>query len=126
MSGLFGGKSREEREAEKMQAQARLEQARHKAVDQYGAMVVTALERLTRWAFPDSRVEENGDGEWQLWHTNADGEKHIDVVVQLEFDEDDSYLNCIHTWQDESNEYECMPPLTIEALDHALRCCICI
>jgi len=128
--GLFSGKSRQEREIEKVQAQAQLEQIRHSVADKYESMVTAALERLTRWAFPDSVVEEPRAGVWQLWHTTAAGEKHVDVVVELEFDDDEVdedtlCLSCTHSWQDGDSEYECTPPLTAEDLDHALRCCIC-
>jgi hypothetical protein len=78
MSGLFTGKDREEREAEKQQKQAEI-------ADQYDGMVTKALERLTRWAFPDSQVERQGVGAWQLWHTTDGGEKYVDVTVELQF-----------------------------------------
>ena len=120
MSSLFGGKSREEREAEKQQKQAQLQRQRAEAAEQYDGMVTKALERLTRWAFPDSQVERQGVGTWQLWHTTDDGGKHVDVAVTLQFDEDQptSFL-CSESLHPETAE------LTREDLDDALRMCIC-
>jgi hypothetical protein len=120
MSSLFGGKSREERETERQQKQAQLQHQQAEAAKQYDGMVTKALERLTRWAFPDSQVERLGVGKWQLWHTTDDGKKYVDVAVTLEFDEDQptSFL-CDESLHMESAE------LTREDLDDALRMCIC-
>jgi hypothetical protein len=86
MSGLFGGKSREEREAERQQKQTQLPSRQAEVANQYDEMVTRALERLTHWAFPDSQVERQADGKWQLWHTTDDGEKYVDVTVELNFE----------------------------------------
>jgi len=120
MSGLFGSKSREEREAEKQQEQVQLQNRQAEAANQYDGMVTKALERVTRWAFPDSQVEHQGVVRWQLWHTTDDGKKHVDVAVTLEFDDDQpkSFL-CDESLHMESAE------LTREDLDDALRMCIC-
>lgn len=120
MSGLFGGTSREEREAGKQQKQAQSKHQQAEAAQQYDGMVTKALERLTRWAFPDSQIESQGVGKWQLWHTTDDGKKHVDVAVTLEFDDDrpKSFL-CDESLHMESAE------LTREDLDDALRMCIC-
>jgi len=121
MVSLFGGKSREERETERQQKQAHLQHRQADAAKQYDDMVTKALERLTRWAFPDSQVELQGVGKWQLWHMTDDGKKDIDVAVTLEFDGDQptSFL-C-----DESLHMESSEGLTREDLDDALRICIC-
>jgi len=120
MSSLFGGKSREERETERQQKQAQLQHQQAEAAKQYDEMVTEALERLTRWAFPDSQVERQGVGRWQLWHTTDDGKKYVDVDVMLQFDEEQptSFL-C-----DESLQIR-IAELTREDLDDALRMCIC-
>ena len=120
MSGLFRGKSREEREVEKQQKQAQLRRQQEQAAEQYDGMVTQALERLTRWAFPDSQVERQGAGTWQLWHTTDDGKKYVDVAVTLEFHEGrpTSFL-CNESLHPEEAE------LTREDLDEALRRCIC-
>ncbi len=88
MSSLFGGKSRERRETDRQPKQAQLQRQQAEAANQYDGMVTKALERPIRWAFPDSQVERQSVGKWQLWHTTDDGRKYIDVAVTLEFDED--------------------------------------
>ena len=120
MSSLFGGKSREEREAEKQQKQVQLERQHAEAANHYDEMVTKALERLTRWAFPDSQIERQGVGTWQLWHTTDDGKKYVDVTVELQFD------------KDRPKSFFCdgsismhIAELTREALDDALRQSIC-
>jgi hypothetical protein len=119
MGGLFGGKSREERETGKRQKQAQLQHQQAEAADQYDGMVTQALERLTRWAFPDSQVERESAGKWQLWHTTDNGEKYVDVAVELQF----------HGDRPESFQCDslCMADaeLTREELDEALRRSIC-
>jgi len=121
VSSLFGGKSREERESERQQKQAQLQRQQAEVANRYDGMVTKALERLTRWAFPDSQVERQGVGKWQLWHTTDDGKKYIDVAVTLHFDEDQptSFL-C-----GESLGLAIAQQLTREDLDDALRQCIC-
>ncbi len=52
--------------------------------NQYDEMVTKALERLTRWAFPDSQMERKDQVTWQLWHTAENKEKYIDVSVELQ------------------------------------------
>jgi len=121
MSGLFGGKSREEREAEKQQKQAQLQRQQAKVADQYDGMVTKALEQLTRWAFPDSQVERHGVGMWQLWHTADNGEKYVDVAVTLKFDEE----RPTHFLCDGSLCFAIAEELTREDLNDALRRCIC-
>ena len=121
MSGLFGGKSREEREAEKQQKQAQLQRQQAEVANQYNGMVTKALEQLTRWAFPDSQVERHGVGAWQLWHTADNGEKYVDVAVTLKFDEDRPTLFLC----DGSLCFATAEQLTREDLNDALRRCIC-
>ena len=120
MSSLFGGKSREEREAEKQQRQAQLQHQQKHAAEQYDDMVTKALEQLTHWAFPDSQLECNDAGEWRLVHTKDNGEKYVDVTVTLEFDKErpisftcDSPVNCGSAELDR------------EDLTENLRLCIC-
>jgi len=86
MSGLFGVESRQEREAERQQKQTQLQCQQAEAANQYDGMVTRALERLTHWAFPESQVERQADVKWQLWHTTDDGEKYVDVAVELYFE----------------------------------------
>lgn len=52
--------------------------------NQYNEMVTKALERLTRWAFPDSQIERKDQVTWQLWHTTENNKKYIDVSVELQ------------------------------------------
>jgi len=120
MSSLFGGKSREEREAEKQRKQAQFQRQQEAAARQYDEMVTKALERLTRWAFPDSQVEFQDVGKWRLWHTTDDGKKYVDVEVSLQFDGDQptSFL-CSESIEPQIAE------LNRESLDDALRMCIC-
>jgi len=121
MSGLFGGKSREKREAVKQQKQAQLQRQQAEVANQYDGMVTQALEQLTRWAFPDSQVERHGVGMWRLWHTADNGEKYVDVAVTLEFDEDQpACFLC-----GESLYLAKAESLTREDLNDALRRCIC-
>jgi len=121
MSGLFGGKSREERETEKQQKQAQLQRQQAEVANQYDGMVTKALEQLTRWAFPDSQVERHGVGMWQLWHTADNGEKYVDVAVTLKFNEDRP--TCFLCY--ESLYLAKAESLTREDLNDALRRCIC-
>jgi len=121
MSGLFGGKSREERETEKQQKQAQLQRQQAEVANQYNGMVTKALEQLTRWAFPDSQVERHGVGAWQLWHTADNGEKYVDVAVTLQFDEDQpTFFLC-----DGASCFARTEQLTREELNDALRRSIC-
>ncbi len=94
------------------------EQAR--AAEQYDPVVTKALERLTRWAFPDSQIERESPVKWQLWHTTDEGKKYIDVAVTLQFrkGQPDGFL-CSDSLQPQ------IAGLTREDLDDALRMCIC-
>ena len=120
MSGLFGGKSREEREAERQQKQTQSQHQQAEAANQYDGMVTKALERLTRWAFPDSQVERQGVGMWQLWHTTDDGKKYVDVAVELQFDKGRP-----KSFYCDGSISAHIAELTREALDDALRQSIC-
>ncbi len=116
MSGLFGGKSREEREAEKQE----LEHLQREAADKYDAMVVKSLEQLTRWAFPDSQVQRSGATAWELWHAVDNGEKHVDVTVTLEFDGDEpECFTCISVAEHTTDD------LARENLNDILRMAVC-
>ena len=120
MSSLFGGKNRGARDVERQEEQAQLLHRQAKTANQYDAMVTSALERLTRWAFPDSQVERPKAGEWQLWHTAEDGTRYVDVAVTLQYrgDRPESFL-C------HESLFIADAELTREALDEALRRCIC-
>ena len=119
MSGLFGGKSDEEREAKKRQKEAQLEGRQTELANRYDDMVTKALERLTRWAFPDSQVEREEGAEWQLWHTADDGEKYVDVTVTLYFEKGEA--TCFMC---DGPLYLASAELTREDLDTGLRQCI--
>jgi len=117
MSGLFGGKSREERELEIQQALLR----QHEAANPYDGLVTKSLEQLARWAFPDSQVERSGAAAWKLWHTTDHGEKFVDVTVTLDFDGDQA--ECFEC-ETELNS-ETTDDLTRESLNDALRWTVC-
>ena len=106
--------------SEKQQKQAQLQSQQAEVANQYDGMVTKALERLTRWAFPDSQVERQGVGKWQLWHTTDDGGKYVDVAVTLQFDKarPTSFV-CDESLCGAAAE------LSREDLDEALRRCIC-
>ena len=88
--------------------------------NQYNEMVTKALERLTRWAFPDSQVERKDQVTWQLWHTTENNKKYIDVSVELQIKHGKprSFLVC-DSIQPQTAE------LSREDLDDALRIAIC-
>ena len=106
MRNLLQGKNRGDQQAE--------------AANQYDDMVMNALKRLTRWAFPDSQIERKDAVTWQLWHTAEGGKKYIDVAVELQFRKGQpvSFL-CSESLQPQTAD------LTREDLDDALRMCIC-
>jgi hypothetical protein len=88
--------------------------------NQYNEMVTKALERLTRWAFPDSQVERKNQVTWQLWHTAENNQKYIDVSVELQIKHGKprSFL-IADSIQPQTAE------LSREDLDDALRIAIC-
>jgi len=88
--------------------------------NQYNEMVTKALERLTRWAFPDSKVERKESAIWQLWHTTDEGKKYIDVAITLQFSKGKpvSFL-CSDSLQPGTAK------LNREDLEDTLRMCIC-
>lgn len=90
------------------------------SIDHYNQMVTKALERLTRWAFPDSQIERTNERTWQLWHTADTNEKYIDVEVELRFKKGkpESFL-ISESAQPQVSE------LSRESLDEALRIAIC-
>ena len=117
MSGLFGGKTREERDLEKQQAQIHQQQA----AGPYDGLVTKSLEQLARWAFPDSQVERSGPAEWKLWHPADNGEKYVDVTVTLAFHGDrPECFECETELNSETTD-----DLTREALNDALRWTVC-
>ena len=117
MSSLFGGKSREDREAEQQQQQQR----QQSLARQFEPLVTRALEQLTRWAFPDSQVEYNGAAAWSLWHNADDGQKYVDVTVTVEFNGDTpEYFEC-----QTQNHSDNTDSLTREDLNDTLRWVIC-
>jgi len=112
MSGWFGNKNREERKEEKKRKE-------EEVANQYDDMVTSALERLTHWAFPDSKVERKDYKTWHLWHTASNGQKYVDVSVGLCF-----------LWG-RAESFDCDGPGSLqsaevsrEGLDSALRACI--
>jgi hypothetical protein len=120
MTGLLFGKSREEREEEKRRENIILEHKKRDIADAYDEMVTKALERLTRWAYPDSVIERSGDLEWQLYHNKTDGRKYVDVIVQLEMNKDEPVEFCC-----ENEGFVEMAELTFEELNNSLRYCVC-
>jgi hypothetical protein len=89
-------------------------------INQYNIMVIKALERLTRWAFPDSQVERIDQGKWQLWHNTDNNQKYIDVSVELQIKQGKPSQFFI---ADAVNPR--LAALTREHLDDALRIAIC-
>ena len=89
-------------------------------IEKCNQMVSKALERLTKWAFPDSRVERKGQVIWQLEHTTDAGEKYIDVSVELRMKhgKPGSFLIGDSVRPQDAE-------LTREDLDDALRIAIC-
>jgi hypothetical protein len=88
--------------------------------DQYDEMVTKSLERLTRWAFPDSQVERKDQVTWQLWHTTINNQKYIDVSVELQVKrgKPESFLIC-------DSVQPQIAELSREELEDALRIAIC-
>jgi hypothetical protein len=91
-----------------------------KTVEECNDMATKALARLTRWAFPDSKIERKNEHIWQLWHTADNNEKYIDVQVELKMKKDkpDSFL-ISQALQPQVSD------LSREDLDDALRIAIC-
>jgi len=89
-------------------------------VEKYNEMVSGALQRLTRWAFPDSQVERKDQVSWLVWHTTEDNKKYIDVSVELQMKHGKPASFLI------SNSVQPrVARLTREDLDDALRIAIC-
>lgn len=88
-------------------------------LEKYDVMVSKALDRLTKWAFPDSQVERKDQANWQLWHTTDEGKKSIDVSVELQMKHGKPGSFLISSVQPQTAE------LTREDLDDALRIAIC-
>jgi hypothetical protein len=92
----------------------------HIELEKYDEMVSNALNRLTKWAFPDSRVERKDRLVWQLWHTTDDGKKYIDVSVELQV----KHAKAVQFYIGDSIQGQ-TAELTREDLDDALRIAIC-
>ena len=89
-------------------------------LEKYDEMVSGALQRLTRWAFPDSQVERKDQVNWLLWHTTENNKKYIDVSVELQMKHGKPLSFLIgDSVQPQTAE------LTREDLDDALRIAIC-
>jgi hypothetical protein len=89
-------------------------------VEKYNEMVSGALQRLTRWAFPDSQVERKDQVSWLVWHTTENNKKYIDVSVELQMKHGKPASFLI------SNSVQPrVARLTREDLDDALRIAIC-
>jgi hypothetical protein len=89
-------------------------------LEKYNEMVSGALQRLTRWAFPDSQVERKDQLNWLLCHTSDNNKKYIDVSVELQMKRGKPVSFLIgDSVQPQTAE------LTREDLDDALRIAIC-
>ena len=88
--------------------------------DKYNEMVTKALERLIRWAFPDSQIERVDQVKWQLWHNNENSQKYIDVSVELQIKHGKPSQFFV---SDAANPR--LGGLSREQLDDALRIAIC-
>jgi hypothetical protein len=88
--------------------------------NQYNEMVTKALERLIRWAYPDSQVERKDPVKWQLWHNNVNNQKYIDVSVEIQIKHGKPSQFFI---SDAANPR--LAGLSREQLDDALRIAIC-
>jgi len=98
MSGLFSGKSKEERQSEKRRAKEHQQEEHRQVAESYASMVHEVFDRLIHWGFPDSQAEESGIGEWQLWHLSDNGKKIVDASVELSFEGDKpAYFWCDHS-----------------------------
>jgi len=74
--GFFGkskGKSTDTDEDRQRRAEAA-----QAAEQQYGPIVRDCLMRLQVWAFPYSQIES-----WEIWHADLQGQRIVDVRVQL-------------------------------------------
>lgn len=90
------------------------------SIEKYHEMVTKALDRLTRWAFPDSQIERKNDLTWQLWHVTDEGKEYVDVEVELRLKKDKPVSFLIsQTLQPQVSD------LSREDLDDALRIAIC-
>ena len=89
-------------------------------LEKFNEMVSRALQRLTRWAFPDSQVERKDQVSWLVWHTTENNKKYIDVSVELQIKNGKPASFLI------SNSVQPrVARLTREDLDDALRIAIC-
>ncbi len=73
--GFFGkskGKNTETDEDRQRQAEAA------RAAEQYTPLVQDCLTRLQAWAFPYCQIAG-----WEIWHADAQGQRIVDVRVQL-------------------------------------------
>ncbi len=73
----FFGKSKGKSTDTDQDRQRRAETAQA-AEQQYGPIVRDCLMRLQVWAFPYSQIES-----WEIWHANPQGQRIVDVRVQL-------------------------------------------
>ena len=93
------------------------------AADQYEGMIRAGLERVQKWAFPDSQIEHTDTDTWMLSHRKEDGTQHIDMTVRLIFL--GGQLNCLRCQRYASGfarELHTQDiPLIREGLDDALR-----
>jgi hypothetical protein len=88
--------------------------------DIYDKMVSAALDRLTRWAFPDSQMERKNRFTWHLWHRSENNEKYVDVEVELK-----TKKNKPGSFLISQCNYPQVAELSREDLDDALRIAIC-
>ena len=95
--GFFGKGNRKNAETnEDRQRQVQAAQAAAQAAEQqYGPIVRDCLTRLQVWAFPYSQV----DG-WEIWHADVQGQRIVDVRVQLVLDAEPSFTVKSLFWGD--------------------------
>lgn len=117
MSGLFQKRGSQNKEAIKPE---QVTSSQAEAYNRYDGMVTQALERLTRWAFPDSQIERPTLNKWQLWHTTDDGKKYVDVSVELQFSKGQPKSFFV-----DGSLQTVVAKLNREDLDDALRQSIC-
>ncbi len=90
--GFFGRGSQKNAASGQQQQTAAAIQA---AEQQYGPIVRDCLARLQVWAYPYCQI----DG-WEIWHADAQGQRIVDVRVQLILGAKPSFTVKALAWQD--------------------------
>ena len=91
--GLFGKGNRKNVESD--EDRQRRAEAAQAAGQQCDPVVKDCLTRLQAWAFPYSQI----DG-WDIWHADAQGQRIVDVRVQLIFSATPSFTVKSLFWGD--------------------------